>query len=65
MAQDLEASDDPLDFPSPYRYIMNGTELSTLGVSSSISLAPLSASLSSLSPEEFSVRGSTCALEQY
>jgi hypothetical protein len=54
VAQELVPSSDPLDYPSSYRYSMNGTELSTLGVGS-IKLAPLSASLWGISPEDFSV----------
>ena len=54
-AHEVMPSDNPTDFPSQYRYIMNGSELSIFGISS-IGLVPLSASLWSLSPEDFSVR---------
>ncbi|KAF7503140.1 hypothetical protein GJ744_004282 [Endocarpon pusillum] len=52
-AHEVIPSDNPADFPSQYRYIMNGSELSVLGIGS-IDLIPLSASLWSLSPEDFS-----------
>jgi hypothetical protein len=61
MAQDVMASDTPSDFPSPYRYIMNGSELSISGVGS-ISLVPLSNALWDLSPTSFSV---SLSLQQF
>lgn len=54
MAHDVMPSDDLSDFPSPYRYNMNGTELSKRGFGS-VGLVPLSTSLFALSPDEFSV----------
>ena len=54
MAQDVTSSDNPADYPTSYRYIMNGSELSASGVGS-ISLVPLSATLWTLNPEDFSV----------
>lgn len=58
MAQEIMPSDDPADFPTQYRYIMNGTELSAFGIGS-IGLVPLTTSLWRFSPEDFSVRCST------
>jgi hypothetical protein len=57
-AADVMPSDNDSDVPSTYRYVMNGTELSVLGIDS-ISLVPLSASVWSLSPENFFVRDPT------
>lgn len=53
MAHDVMASDNPLDFPSSYRYVMNGSELSRFGVGP-IGLVPLSANFWNMSPEDFS-----------
>lgn len=63
MAHDVMASDNPLEFPSSYRYVMNGSELSRFGVGP-IGLVPLSANFWNMSPEDFSVRFSIQALHQ-
>jgi hypothetical protein len=54
MAHEVVASSDPLDYPSSYRYSLNGTVLSEGGIGS-ISLAPLSATLWGIKPEVFAV----------
>jgi hypothetical protein len=56
-AYEIRPSDDTADFPSPYRYVMNGSQLSMFGIAS-VGLAPLSASLWRLSADDFSVGSS-------
>jgi hypothetical protein len=53
-AQDVMPSDNPADYPSSYRSVMNSSELSRFGVGS-VGLVPLSAELWTLSAEDFSV----------
>lgn len=61
LAADVAASDDPSDFSTPYRYIMNGSELSQFAIGS-ITLVPLSNVLWNISPQEFIVILPPCGL---